>query len=551
MSRFVILDAFPQKMNFLLSAARRQWIVVFVSLACAGPALPADGGPAGSLSSMLRLALAGDSEGRAAHALDWPLLETFYAARGYGPVWHGSAAARGHARVWLDVLRRAQEEGLDPQDYHLPAILRLREAPTARQRAWLELLLTDAFLRYAADVRTGRRNPQVVGPAWHVSASDPDPVAVLNNALSAEDFPAALQALPPPHRDYRALRAALARLRETADDGGWPVLVPGPTLRSGVHHAQVVRLRRRLQVSGDLVIGPRSDPEIYDAAVETAVERFQVRHGLEADGIVGPRTRAALNVSVERRLAQIRVNMERWRWMPRDLGERHVVVSLAGFELRFVEQARTLLRMRAITGRRDRTSPSFRSRVTHLVINPTWTVPLRIAVEDLLPQQRSDPEYFSRKQIRVLRHVEGKTVELDPADIDWSRYGRGNFPFVLRQDPGPQNSLGRLKFLLPNQFDIYLHDTPARELFAKPVRSFSSGCIRVQQPVQLAGKLLEMDPGWDERRVREAIASGETRTVPIPKPVPIYLVYLTAWVDPDGVPHFRDDVYGRDQLIRD
>jgi murein L,D-transpeptidase YcbB/YkuD len=246
------------------------------------------------------------------------------------------------------------------------------------------------------------------------------------------------------------------------------------------------------------------------------------------------------------------MNMERWRWMPRDLGSRYLMVNLPAFELTLVEEGKPELRMRAIVGSTERTSPALQSRVVRMVFNPDWTVPTRIAVEDMLPILRRDPSYLLRKQIKVMQKLDGEFVEVDPLQVDWRRYHKDDFPFILIQAPSPQNSLGRLKFVMPNSFSVFIHDTPTRGLFAKSVRALSSGCIRIEEPVALASRLSGVDdPLAAELDIQVRIAEGETTELPVTPAIPVYLVYLTSWVDEAGNLQFRNDVYGRNRLLRD
>ncbi|MEJ2686552.1 MAG: L,D-transpeptidase family protein, partial [Gammaproteobacteria bacterium] len=273
---------------------------------------------------------------------------------------------------------------------------------------------------------------------------------------------------------------------------------------------------------------------------------------LNADGIVGPLTRAALNVPAAARVEQIRLNMERSRWLPRDLGNRYVMVNMAGFQLRVLDHGHVVLEMPVIVGKPYRSTPAFSSTLSYLVFNPGWTVPPTIALQDMLPRERRDPDYLNTEGIEVFSGWSKDARRLDPTEIDWSRYGKDHFPFRLYQPPGPTNPLGRVKFMFPNRFDVYMHDTPARELFNRSVRTFSSGCIRVAKPLELAAYLLsDAERTWTVKDVQAEIDTGQTRAMHLPQALPIYLVYWTAWADPDGVVHFRDDIYGRDRRMQE
>ena len=309
-------------------------------------------------------------------------------------------------------------------------------------------------------------------------------------------------------------------------------------------------LRQRLAARDPELLNA-ARPDFYDDRLVAVVERFQVHHGLDVDGIVGKNTRAALNVPRDRRIAQIALNMERWRWLPRQLGERHILVNIAGFYLTLVQPGRAPLQLRTISGRRDRSSLVFQSHVSHLVVNPDWTVPRRIAVEDLLPQLQRDPLSLADKGIRILRRENDELVEVDPLAEDWLAYNKHNFPYLLRQSPGAHNSLGRVKFMMPNPYAIYIHDTPAQGLFRKSVRTLSSGCIRVERALDLASLILTADDPAEPPPLSGYLETGETVQVPIGSQLPVYLVYFTARVDEQGELYLYDDVYGRDLPLLD
>jgi murein L,D-transpeptidase YcbB/YkuD len=306
-----------------------------------------------------------------------------------------------------------------------------------------------------------------------------------------------------------------------------------------------VALRHRLTASGDLS-GDKADSPEFDKPVETAVRRFQERHGLTVDGVAGRATLAAMNVPVERRIDQIRANLERARWVLHELPAEYVLVDIAGFKVRFYRDGRAIWETRAVVGRPMRMTPIFKSRITYLEANPTWTVPPTILGEDVLPAIRRDPHYLQEKNMRVIdRH--GNPV--DPAGIDWSRYRGSNFPYMIRQDPGPDNALGRIKFMFPNKHAVYLHDTPGKELFRRTERTFSSGCIRIEDPYGFAELLLDRDPEWGREHIVAAIDSLKTRTIRLRNPVVVILLYWTVDVGDNGAVLFKQDIYDRDPPI--
>jgi murein L,D-transpeptidase YcbB/YkuD len=311
----------------------------------------------------------------------------------------------------------------------------------------------------------------------------------------------------------------------------------------------VIALRSRLRDSGDWTSAKESLSDLLDDPLQQGVRKFQQRHGLDTDGIVGPSTLAAMNVSVEDRIGQIKVNMERWRWLRRDLEKEFILVNIANFELYIVKNESPIARMRVVVGKRYRPTPVFASIMTHLVINPSWNVPRRIAVREMLPLLRKDPTYLQKENLRVFKGWRPEEKELDPDAIDWAAITPADFKFHFRQTPGLRNALGQLKFVFPNQFDVYMHDTPARDLFKKSSREFSHGCIRIERPLDLAEYVLRGDSAWSREKLVAAIASGKERTVPLPRPLPVYILYATAWVDRNGDLQLRRDTYKLDELV--
>jgi murein L,D-transpeptidase YcbB/YkuD len=315
-----------------------------------------------------------------------------------------------------------------------------------------------------------------------------DVAAVLETALASGDIARALQTLVPREYGYRRLREALARYREVAAGGGWPAIPAGATLQLGERSAAVAALRQRLRLEDDLLPGEErgGDLDLFDGAVERALTRFQRRHGMAPDGAVSAATRAELNVSVERRVEQLELNLERWRWLPNDLGRRRLIVNIAAYQLEVVEDGAVVLAMRVVVGRRYHRTPVLSDTIRYLVVNPYWHVPRSIAAGELLPKIRRNPSYLANNRLRVFPILGADAREVDPKTVDWAAITPARFPFRLRQDPGPLNALGRVKFMFLNKYNVYLHDTPAGPLFEEAQRDFSHGCIRVEQPIELA-----------------------------------------------------------------
>jgi murein L,D-transpeptidase YcbB/YkuD len=474
------------------------------------------------------------------------VIASVYERRGFAPLWTEPA----RERALLAAIEASTTHGLDPRDYH--AELLAAPAGTAaighdRALAERELLLTDAFMRLAYHLHFGKADPRSLQQGWNFARSlgGAEPAAALAALLAAPDPATALEALAPRLSRYRELREALSGLREIERRGGWPRIEVGPKLERGSEGARVRQLRARLHAGGDLATGGASAG--FDAEVEAAVRGFQSRHGLEPDGVVGPATLAALNTPVAARIDQLRANLERLRWVARELAGDYLLIDIAGFEAGLWLGDSNVWRARVIVGRPFRTTPEFRAPMKYLVLNPEWNVPPTILREDVLPKAARDPGYLARHDMRIVDRT-GQAV--DPASIDWALYRSQPraFPYQIVQAPGRDNPLGGIKFVFPNEHSVYLHDTPSRALFDRTVRAFSSGCIRIDRPLQLAALLLDDPERWPESRLQDAIAAGKTLTVPVRRTVPVLLLYFTASVT-DGQLHFRPDLYKRDELI--
>jgi murein L,D-transpeptidase YcbB/YkuD len=419
-----------------------------------------------------------------------------------------------------------------------------------------DLLLTDAFIRLAFHLRFGKVNPNALNADWDFQREirSQDPAQALAEALASGSLARELEALPVVHSAYDRMKAALAKYRALQDAGGWPRIGDGPTLHKGDRDPRVATLRTRLEATGDLPAGgaPGSmgvggeDPTLFDDALEAAVRTFQYRHGLDVDGVVGSGTLEALNVPVEARVDQIRVNLERARWILQDLGEDFAAANIAAFEVHIVRDDTIAWTTRAQVGKTYRKTPLFRADLTYVVFNPTWTVPPTILAQDVLPAIQSDLGYLETKHMDVLTH-DGRVV--DPATVDWASYSGRDFPYIIRQRPGPWNALGQVKFIFPNPNFVFIHDTPSTSLFDRSVRTFSSGCVRIEDPLDFAVQVLGSSGQWDDQTVADAVASQETQTVHLAHPLPVLLLYWTAEGGRDGLIHFREDVYDRDGVI--
>lgn len=476
-----------------------------------------------------------------ARPLDLSALRRFYGGRGFQSAWTADAAARQRADLVLVVLEHASDEGLDPADYHVTSLVMGSPSMPAKTVAKRDLLLTDGFLRYAHDLRLGRIAPNEVYDDISLPAQRFDALSALEASLRKNDFAELIAELAPRHREYARLKKALARYRALLAKGGWPTLPAISELKLGSDDPRLAVLRQRLAIEDSV---PAEAPGMDDLVA--AVRRYQARNGLQVDGRIGRRTLAALNISAAERIDQIIANMERWRWMPRAIEPNRIVVNVASSELTAVKDHKPVLTSRVIVGDRKHPSPILRTLVTGVTLNPPWNVPPSIARKEMLPKLRRNPDYLLSEKIVL---VNGPANDPYGLGIDWQAVSPAHFPYRLRQLPGPGNALGRIKLEMPNQFDVYLHDTSARSLFARTERDLSHGCIRVEQIRALASFALTGEANETSGKIGEAIESGETRYLATAQPLPVYLVYWTAIADADGTVEFRPDIYGRDRRL--
>jgi L,D-transpeptidase YcbB len=491
-------------------------------------------------------------------------LRRFYERRLYEPAWTRDGAPlsniddmiRALSQVWLDGLKSGAYH-LDPIRSALDAVQTDRRGAagdSALRLADLDLLLSDAFILLATHLSTGIIEPAMIESEWFIPVDRPDPAAVLRRALNMNDVAGALDSLRPSRPEYASLREALRDLTNVVARGGWPPVPVGPSIRPGDAGARVLALRERLIAGGDLAAGsaaagPAAAADVYDDTVAAAVRRFQTRLGTAPDGVVGQETLASLNVPAAERMSQIKANLERWRWLPRDFGRRYIQINIPAFHLDLVENGVVTLDMRVVVGADATRTPVFDEMMTTIEINPVWNVPATIAAKEILANAKRDPDYIRRWGYKLYEGWGAGAPAVDPATVDWSALNESNFRYRVLQSPGPLNSLGRLAFLFPNPWAVYLHDTPQRELFLQSSRSFSHGCIRIAWPLDLAVALMRNDPAWTKESLQAAIDTGVNKVLAIPDPLPVYIVYLTAWPAEGGVMHYRKDIYGRDAVL--
>ena len=469
----------------------------------------------------------------------------YYRAHAYAPVWTGQdAASQARLQAFFAALEAAPLNGLPTARYGADA-LRAQAASvrTVTDLGRLEAALSRRFALFAHDLQAG-----VLVPSRVVEDIKRDPkaksAAAYLRALAQSDDPRAyIRSLAPQSNEYRRLMKARLELQRTLEGGGWGPTVPERVLKPGAEGAAVIALRDRLVAMGYL---DRSATRIYDGALQQAVQAFQTDHGLEPDGVAGPDTMAQINVGVAERMKSVLVAMERERWLPHKRGKRHVLVNLADFSARILDDDVVTFRTRAVVGMNapDRRSPEFSDVMEMMVINPTWHVPRSIAVKEYLPQLQQNPNAVGYLQI-----FDGSGRQVSRAAVDFNAYTPGNFPFDLKQPPSQGNALGRVKFLFPNRWNIYLHDTPSKYLFARQKRAFSHGCIRLQRPYEFAYALLARQEADPVGYFKSILHTRQETTVPLKHPVPVHLIYRTAFTRADGTVEYRDDVYGRDAQI--
>ncbi len=481
------------------------------------------------------------------------ILTDIYNRHGLQPLWLTSKQPNQNAEILLRTLSQSDQDGLNPDNYKVARLLTLRETKNPLLLAELDVLLTLALGRYVADMREGSAEPCLLDPKLFASARGRRVALeqVVEEALQADNFADYLHDQAPAHFAYQGLRRQLARFRRIAEQGGWPTIAPGPVLKPGMADPRLPLIARRLRITSELGNAPVPGSR-YQGALVAAVKRFQKHFLLDQDGIIGPRTLAAMNTPPSMLIRKIILNMERWRWLPHHLAGRRLFVNIAGFRLIGARDEKVEITMPVIVGKKYHETPVFTGNLRYLVINPYWNIPDSIAEKEIVPAMQRDPDYLHKHQIRILRGWTENAPEIDPRDIDWQTIGKAIRRYRLRQDPGPNNALGRIKFILPNHNNIYLHDTPARGLFKRTSRGFSHGCIRLSHPLALAQYVLKENRNkiGSKEGIKQLIASGKHTTIALDRPMPVHILYRTVRVERTGGEiFFYPDLYGRDALL--
>ena len=473
-------------------------------------------------------------------------LQAYYQTFGGELLWLASS----RADPFIARLKNAEADGLDPNDYPSKQLATLSTTgPSTDKRglAIIELYFSAAFLEYASDLKVGRFLPSKIDPDFFIEDRTIDQLSALKSLARVDNIDRFFDEWQPADPRYAALRTVLAKYRALAAKGGWSAVPLGDTIRPGMTDPRVPAIRARLSLT-DGASGNVAAPEAqtYDNALIESVKRFQASQGLDVDGVIGSTTIVAMNVPVQDRIESIILAMERLRWMPEDLGQQYLIVNIAGFELRRINAGQVEERMAVVVGKPYHRTPVFSDRIRFLEFNPYWNVPPDITIKEELPTLRKSPASLAAQGFEAVR---GDQV-IDLGSVDWSSFGAGHFPYQLRQRPGANNALGRVKFMFPNPHNVYLHDSPAQSLFGRNVRAFSHGCIRLSRPLELAEQVLRVSgvKGWTKDRINDVVASTKTTVVNLREPLPVHITYLTAWVD-DGVVNFRQDIYGHDAKL--
>ena len=482
------------------------------------------------------------------------ILNGFYDRQEFRAIWFTNGGPTAKAKLFLDRLGRAGEHGLEPEDYGYKSLTAGVKSFSSGNRAALEVAMSRAFARYAADVNAGRIHPNRRVPGVYIRPVRPDPERLLVAAATTKDFAKYIDTLSPRTPQYARLLKAMAYYRGIARNGGWQPAGSGPTLKPGMSDPRVAQIKARLRIVGDLK-ATDTTPNLYTAELVTAVKRFQYRHGLEQDGNVGKTTLTAMNVPVAMRIDQMALNLERRRWMPDDLGDKYVFVNIADQYLKLVTRAhsakpKTIHTARVVVGRRYFQTPIFSGIMRFARFNPHWNVPQSIARKEMLPKLKKNPGYLAANKYMLLTRPLDNSSEISASSVDWNGLSRSNFPYFIRQKPGPWNALGEVIFMFPNPHNIFIHDTTSRSLFGRNVRSFSHGCIRLHNPHAFGMLVLKANGGWTRKRMAELVKTRKEKQIFLKVQLPVHITYLTAWSNKDGTHHFRRDIYKRDTRLR-
>lgn len=471
------------------------------------------------------------------------LIIELYDSRNYQPLWGNSE----RSEELILHLKSAPEHGLRTDDYFVSQLESLYGE--SNRLADFDILATEALIRFGYHQRFGKVNPHNLDSNINFKREllqDRTPIELITDlASSKKPLEELFDEIVPRGPLYRSVQESLVHYLKLQADGGWSPIDGGQTLHKDDQDPRVVQIRKRLYITGDLSSSANAESHIYDTSIENAVAKYQLRNNLEDDGVAGKQTIESMNVPIQYRIDQMRLTLERIRWVQEEVTENFLAVNIANFQIMLVKNSEIKWKSRVMVGKPYRQTPVFRGDIQYLEFNPTWTIPPGILRNDTLPAIKKDPNYLTERNISV---IDSNGNKVDPSTVDWNAYSSG-VPYTLRQEPGSNNALGRVKFIFPNKHFVFLHDTPSKTLFSKAERAFSSGCIRVEHPFQLAELLLDDSQQWNTEKIHKTLDSKETKRVNLNKPFPVLIVYLTAVAEPGEPPHFANDIYNRDENL--
>jgi murein L,D-transpeptidase YcbB/YkuD len=499
---------------------------------------PVYDGVIGPMNAAIRSELAdAGTEGTFLDKRDAAGVAEYYAEQGYTPIWIEDGKLSDRALKVIQRIKQAAADGLDPSWYPLPPVqFGALAMPTDAGIAKADVELSDAVVTFARNLHSGRLDPNEVSPNFSYQPNLLDPLAVLASASTSDDEDALFTSYNPQHPEFQALRQRLAEIRDQPA-ATQVIVADGPTLKLGVSDWRVVNLRQRLNVTDQV-----SDPLVYDDGVVAAVKAWQASKGLKADGMLGKASLAVLNTVPANPVSTILVNMERWRWMPENMGSFYVRVNIPNFNLDIYRNAKVVYTTRIVVGQTDKQTPIFSDEIETADVNPTWNVPSSIATKEMLPKAIANPASLSGYQ--VFENLDGTFRPVDPTQVDWSSVDMRRIQ--IKQPPGDDNALGSIKFLFPNPYAVYLHDTPSKSFFQRDYRALSHGCMRVENPWDFAAVLLQDDPNVSVPKLK-ALVGGRETAVALTHKIPVHITYFTAWIDASGELQLRNDLYGHDK----
>jgi murein L,D-transpeptidase YcbB/YkuD len=481
----------------------------------------------------------------------------FYTHRNFRLAWSLRGEFLPQASMYLNIIKNTDKDGFEVERFHQQNLWQLYKLATERNsrlidqkklRRELDILFTGSFFKYAQATWKGSIDPKK--DEWHVTPKKIKYGKTLQAILSDKTSEDPFSEAEPLHKEYHKLKTVLTKYRKIKESGGWPLiqLNEKKQLSTGDTNTSLIKLRERLYLTNDMQ--SISHDSIFDKALEQGVKNFQLRNGLNPDGIVALETLEELNVPVEKKIKQLEINMERWRWVPEKISDEYILVNIPEFVLHVYEKDKETWNMKVIVGKQASETPIFNDELEFIVINPNWNVPRDIAIKEILPLLQKDSTYLENMNMELF--IGEQSIEAVPAEtIDWKSVNPQNFNYRFRQKPGGDNALGNIKFLFPNEYDVYLHDTPTQSLFERSQRGFSHGCIRIEDPLELASYLLKNDPSWSEDKILKTIEKGEEKYIKLSNKTPVYILYFTTWVDEKGLVHFHKDIYGHDKRLGD